>query len=193
MAVRAILGEEERIVEALRDIVVPETQPATEWVLGGPVQKVSPKRRHAILQVALSTALMAWARGRGQVGSEWRFGITPPGERTRPLVPDIAYLSFERMRGLTPAELDTPKLSPDIVIEIRSPDDRAAHLEHKRDVYLAAGVRLLLIIDPETRTLEAFEPNAPQRVLTAGETYETPSFPGLRIDLPAVFAELDLP
>jgi Uma2 family endonuclease len=52
---------------------------------------------------------------------------------------------------------------------------------------------LLLIIDPETRTLEAFEPNAPQRVLTAGETYETPSFPGLRIDLPAVFAELDLP
>lgn len=180
-------------MEALRDIVVPETRPATEWILGGPVQKVSPKRRHAILRVALSTALTAWARGRGQVGSEWRFGITPPGERTRPLVPDIAYLSFERMRGLTPDELETPKLAPNVVIEILSPDDRPAHVEHKREVYLASGVELLLVVDPDARTLEAYEPDGAQRVFTSGETFATPSFPGLTIDLPAIFAELELP
>ena len=61
-----------------REIVLPETKPALEWILGRAVQKVSPKRRHSLLQVWWSTRLTDWARGRGEVGSEWRFRIAPP-------------------------------------------------------------------------------------------------------------------
>lgn len=176
----------------LREIVLPETTPATEWIRGRPVQKVSPKRRHAVLQAAIAEHLRAWARGRGQVGTEWRFRITPPGEVTRPLVPDVAYLSYERMKGLREDELDTPPLPPDIAVEILSPDDRSADVDHKRLAYLAAGTGLILIVDPEARTLDAYGP-AGSHVRADGGTYRTERFPGLELSLPALFAELDLP
>jgi hypothetical protein len=60
-------------------------------------------------------------------------------------------------------------------------------------VYLSSGVGLLLVVDPEGRTIAAYEPGAAPRFFTGGETFATPSFPGLTIDLTALFAELDLP
>ena len=62
----------------MREIVLPEAKPALEWIGGRAVQKVSPKRRHAILQLSIGGALKAWARGRGEAGSEWRFRLAPP-------------------------------------------------------------------------------------------------------------------
>jgi hypothetical protein len=44
-------------VSAVREIVVPETEPATEWILGQAVQKVSPQ-----------------AQGRGEAAPEWHLG-----------------------------------------------------------------------------------------------------------------------
>ena len=178
--------------QTIREIVVPETKPATEWILGRPVQKVSPQRRHAVLQAALAERLRGWARGRGQVGTEWRFRITPPGEFTRPLVPDVAYLSFDRMKGLSEQDLDTPPHAPDIAVEILSPDDRSADVEHKRQVYLAAGVRLLLIVDPGTEGIVAYDSTGAHVRADRG-TYTNDLFPGLEIPLLELFAELDLP
>ena len=124
------------------DIVVPDGKPAFEWIAGHAVQKVSPKRDHAIVQRILATALGAWAEGRGEVRTEWRFRVTPPGEPTRPLVPDIAYVSYARLAGMTHDEKQEPRTAPDIVIEVRSPDDRQSHIDEKRRVYIAAGTTL---------------------------------------------------
>jgi Uma2 family endonuclease len=125
----------------LPEISLPERKPALEWILGRAVQKVSPQRPHALLQAELSRRLTEWARGRGEVGSEWRFRIAPPGEAIRPLVPDLAYLSYERMGNATDEELRAPLVAPDVAVEIRSPDDRDVFLDHKISVYLAAGHR----------------------------------------------------
>ena len=40
-------------MDTLREITLPETKPAMEWVNGRAVQKVSPTRKHALLQVSL--------------------------------------------------------------------------------------------------------------------------------------------
>jgi Uma2 family endonuclease len=174
----------------LREIVVPDTEPETEWILGEAVKKVSPRRRHAVLQLALASLLRSWARGRGIVGTEWRFRITPPGERPRPLVPDVAYLSNERKAGLTGELLEVPFVAPDIVIEVLSPDDRAERVASKRDTYLASGVRLVLIVDPDARTIDACEASA-QTTYAGGSTFASPHFPGFVIDVTALFAEID--
>lgn len=176
---------------AVHEIVLPETKPETEWLRGRPVRKVSPKRRHALLQGAVYQVLRAWARGKGEVGPEWRFRLTPPGEYTRPLVPDVAYVSYERLRGLSGRDLETPPFAPDIVVEILSPDDRAADVQHKREIYLATGAGLLLIVDPDARSIEALEDGA-QVTLTSG-AYESRRFAGLRIAPAELFAELDIP
>jgi Uma2 family endonuclease len=174
----------------LQEIVVPDTEPETEWILGEAVQKVSPRRRHAVLQGALVSLLRTWARGRGIVGTEWRFRITPPGERPRPLVPDVAYLSNARRAGLTGELLEVPFVPPDIVIEILSPDDRADRVASKRDTYLAAGVHLVLSVDPDSRTVEAFDV-AGRITYAIGSIFATERFPDFVIDVAALFAEID--
>jgi Uma2 family endonuclease len=79
------------------DLGIPETRPAIESIHGSWVRKVSPKRKHALLQIRLGALLLAWAGDRGEVGSEWRCYLLPQSEAPSSLVPDVAYVSFERM------------------------------------------------------------------------------------------------
>ncbi len=136
------------------EIVLPETKPETEWVRRRPLQKVSPQRTHARLQGALTARLDRWAQGRGEVGPEWRFRVAPPGQLRRPLVPDVAYVSNERLRPLSDNELEIPPLAPDAAVEILSTDDHRADVDDKIDVYLHAGSSLVIVVDPEQRAVE---------------------------------------
>lgn len=126
---------------ALPEIVVPVTEPETEWVHGRPLQKVSPTRSHALLQVAIARALQDWAGTHGEVGSEWRFRVSPPGEPARPLVPDVAYVQARRLRGLRGDDLEVPRLSPDVAVEVLSPGDRRVDVESKLSALGIATVR----------------------------------------------------
>jgi Uma2 family endonuclease len=136
------------------EIVLPETKPETEWVRGRPLQKVSPRRTHARLQGALTMRLDRWAVGRGEVGPEWRFRVAPPGEVRRPLVPDVAYVSNERLGMLSDEDLEIPPLAPDVAVEVLSPDDRRVDVDDKIDVYLRAGSSLVIVVDPRARMVE---------------------------------------
>ena len=171
------------------DIVVPDGKPAFEWIAGHAVQKVSPKRDHAIVQRILATALAAWAENRGEVGTEWRFLIAPPGEPTRPLVPDIAYVSYARLAGMSHDEKQEPRTAPDVVIEVRSPDDRQAHIDEKRRVYLAAGTTLVIEVDPQTAVVVAIDSNTERRYMR-NETFTHPALKGFTLELTPVFDAL---
>ena len=46
------------------EIVLPDTEPETEWILGRPVQKMSPFRDHARLQVRFGGAVIRRDRAR---------------------------------------------------------------------------------------------------------------------------------
>ncbi len=175
-----------------REMVVPEGKPAFEWILGQPVQKVSPKRRHSLLQTHFAVALSAWAKGRGEIGTEWRFRLEPPGEDIRPFVPDVAYLSYERMGDRTDNELEAPLLAPDAAVEIRSPDDRQHHIDHKIDVYLAAGTDVVVLVDPLARTIETFDRDE-HRVLNEDDIFEHGALPGFIFTVASAFAVLNRP
>jgi len=139
---------------AIHEIVLPETKPETEWVRGRALQKVGPQRDHSRLQGALTMRLDQWAASRGEVGPEWRFRVAPPGEVRRPLVPDVAFVSNERLRQLSDQELQIPPLAPDVAVEILSPDDRRIDVDDKIDVYLRAGSSLVIVVDPQQRIVE---------------------------------------
>jgi Uma2 family endonuclease len=183
-------------MRTVREIVLPETKPETEWIGDRPVQKVSPTRKHALLQLAFANALKDWAQAgdRGEVGTEWRFRASPPGEDIHPLVPDATYMSYERLRSVAPKDREVPAVAPEIVVEILSPDDRRKDVAEKRRVYFAWGVLLELIADPETRTLDVYDRTGRhERVDATLETYSPAIFPDLDLPLRAIFAELDFP
>jgi Uma2 family endonuclease len=183
-----------RIVD---EIVLPETKPETEWIGDRPVQKIMPTRKHSLLQGAFLDAIKAWAKAgnRGQVGPELRFRASPPGEGVHPLVPDVAYVSFQRLRALSAKDREVPPVPPEIVVEILSPDDRQKDVDEKRRVYFAWGVTLELIADPETRIVEVYDIEGRFERIDAAtvELYSPAIIPDLVLHLRAIFAEMDIP
>ena len=139
------------------EIEVPETKPATEWVNGRALQKMNPRERHSRAQGAFLVALLAWSRdhGAGRVGAEWDFRLAPSGEPRRPLVPDVAYLSYERVSYDDNEGASIPVVAPNAVVEILSPGDARRDVDEKIRVYLACGTDVVFIVDPARKTVVA--------------------------------------
>jgi len=171
-------------------VVVYETKPATEWILGGPVQKVSPKYAHSVLQGEMNTRLRAWAKGHGRVGVEWRFWVTPPGEESRYLVPDVAYLTYARLPREAREAAQEPQLAPDVAVEILSPDDCQSRVAHKIEVYLLSGSALVIVVDPQERLVRLHDRTG-TTLLGAADRLEHAALAGFSLRLDEYFAELD--
>ena len=98
-----------------------------------------------------------YGRGRGGPGGWWI--IDEPEIHlvldTEVVVPDIAGWRRERL----PAPLTGHKIpvAPDWVCEIFSPSTRSRDREEKMPLYARYGVRHAWLVDPKTRTLEAYE------------------------------------
>ena len=175
------------------EIVLPTTEPETEWILGVALQKVSPRRTHAVVQLAAARILDIWARGKGQVGTEWRFRLAPAGEARRPLVPDVSFMSYERLRALAPDDRELPTVGPDIAIEVSSPDNHAGYLRHKRAVYFATGTSVVIVVDPARRSVTVDDRDGARAVFSGGDVAVVSRYAGLRFSLIELFANLDIP
>ena len=173
-------------METTAEIVLPATKPETEWVRGRALQKVSPTYRHGRLQSLIARILTDWAEGRGRVATEWRFRINPPGERIRPLVPDVAYLSYQRLGADEDAAAQVPLGAPDVAIEILSPDDRSIDVEDKIATYLRANCTLVAIVDPENEVITGIDASG-HTSFARGQTFAHPALEGLAIDVSRLF------
>jgi Uma2 family endonuclease len=169
------------------EIVLPATKPETEWVRGRALQKVSPTYRHARLQSLMCFALDTWADGRGRVGTEWRFRVAPPGEIVRPLVPDVAYLSYERLGPEADELAQVPLGAPSVAVEVLSSDDRPRDVRDKVATYLRAGTDAVILVDPKTETIGA-ECSAGVVLFGLGETFRHEALPGFSLDVSGYFA-----
>ncbi len=174
----------------LDEIGFPETKPETEWVRGRALQKVSPTYWHGLVERRIATAVGEWAEAgdRGRVATEWRFRITPPGERTRPLVPDVAFVSYSKLPKDAPNDkVGIPKLAPTAAFEILSPDDRRDDVDDKIATYIAAGTEVVIVIDPMLRSAEIHDGNE-VRLVATDDRISHPALPRLSIGLKEIFA-----
>lgn len=73
--------------------------------------------------------------------------------------PDVSFWSFERIPAdqMPVAYLE---VAADLCVEVRSPSNTTRNLTSKAKEYLAAGARLVWIVDPEERTVTIYrQPN----------------------------------
>jgi Uma2 family endonuclease len=173
---------------SLHEIVLPETKPETEWVRGRALRKVSPTYDHSALQAELVIALRLWADagGHGRVGTEWRFRVAPPGAIVRPLVPDVAFLSYSALPREARADAQVPLGAPTVAVEVNSPRDRRADVEHKIATYLAAGTAAVMVVDPSRGTVAVHDHDG-TRVLQRGDMLTHPALPDFALDIAALF------
>jgi Uma2 family endonuclease len=168
----------------------PPDRPEIECIRGIEIPKVSPRRRHALLQGELVERLRAWAQGRGEVGTEWRFRLVRSGPDRTSLVPDVAYVARERMASLSDRAAEEPPFAPDIAIEIRSPGDRERNIRAKAAAYLAHGAAFVLDVDPDSRRLIVYDARG-SRVIGGEATFAHEAAPGFSIALADLFAILN--
>lgn len=171
-------------------IIEAQTKPATEWILGQAVQKVSPRERHSRVQGAFALYLGLWVRQTrlGRVGPEWDFRLAPPGEERRTLVPDVAYLSYERVAREDEQTSQFPHVAPNVVVEVLSPDDRREYVEEKRRVYFACGTEAVIEADPLSETVHIFESDT-VRTLSRDDDLTTEALPGFSVRVSDLFSE----
>ncbi len=70
--------------------------------------------------------------------------------------PDVSFIALERLPLEQATEEGHISLAPDLAVEVLSPNDLAYEIDRKVDEYLRAGVRLVWVVNPETRTAAVY-------------------------------------
>ncbi|MGB7413773.1 MAG: Uma2 family endonuclease [Thermosynechococcaceae cyanobacterium] len=128
-----------------------ERSPAGELIIMPPVGGESGEREADYI-----TDLNNWNRQDrlGKVfSSSTVFKLPEGGDRS----PDAAWVALERWNALAPEQRRKfPPLCPDFIIELRSESDRLKPLQAKMQEYLASGLRLGWLINPQDKTVEIY-------------------------------------
>jgi Uma2 family endonuclease len=107
-------------------------------------------------------------------------------------IPDVSFISWERLPDRVVPRAPIPQLAPDLAVEILSASNTEAEMTRKIGEYFDAGSRLVWIIDPQLRTLIVY--TAPGRSITLTETHTLDGgsvLPGFTLSLKEFFAKLD--
>ncbi|OKH28533.1 Uma2 family endonuclease [Chroogloeocystis siderophila] len=169
---------------------LPEGDVTYELIDGQAVPKVSPKYFHSALQTALIILLRNWCKGKGRVGSEWAVILQLHGKDWVP-VPDVAYISYERLPASWKCNEACP-IPPELIIEIISPNQSIKQLEEKAKDYINAGVAQVWIVEPETQSITVYSPNDSQQKYTHDDLIITSLLPDLLLTPQQIFTEADL-
>ncbi|NJR50459.1 MAG: Uma2 family endonuclease [Leptolyngbyaceae cyanobacterium CSU_1_3] len=106
-------------------------------------------------------------------------GFILPNSDTR--APDVSFVSAERMRRTS---RKFAQLAPDLMVEVKSPNDSLTRLREKINSFLSQGTKVGILINPEERWVElkrSSDEAFPTR-LVDGDMLEIPDlFPGWNV------------
>jgi len=103
-------------------------------------------------------------------------------------IPDVAFVSFDRLPDRKSPGVPIPDLYPDLAVEVLSDSNTHREMENKLQEYFKAGTRLVWYVDLRSKSVEVFtSPTHVTRfsgsdVLTGGEV-----LPGFEVALPTLF------
>ena len=166
-----------------------DTKPALEYACEEVFQKPMPGRPHSAIQTYLAATFFLFLThaGIGRVFTELRCIFGPP-ERHRAYVPDLVYVSKERLT----VDRFLPS-APDLAVEILAPDQDMGRFVDKIQFYLLNGVRLVWVIDPMAATIAVLAPGKESRTLSAGDTLDGGEVvPGFTAAVDDIFAQLQV-
>ena len=140
-----------------------------ELLAGSLLREPRPGALHGLVVTAVAVVLAEWARAGGT-------GVVLTGdsgfilERAPDTVrgPDVAWISRARFDAVGPIGTAFPG-PPDLAVEVLSPNDRPGDVHGKVADYLAAGTRLVWLVDPERRRVTSYRKLLAPRVSGSNE------------------------
>lgn len=150
-------------------ISVPGKQ--VELVRGQLVVREPPGTRHGAIAANLTYWLSSFVR-QHELGSVFAqdtgFRIARDPDTVRG--PDVAFVARERAKRIP--QQGYAELAPDLVAEILSPGDAAADVLAKVADWLAAGTRLVWVVDPERSVVHVYRPDGSLTVLHGNDSLD---------------------
>ncbi|HTR19866.1 MAG TPA: Uma2 family endonuclease [Gemmatimonadales bacterium] len=150
---------------------LPRIQPSdkrVELVRGVMIVREPAGYRHGAVAAKLAAVLLNYseAGNHGQVlAAETGFQLATNPDTVR--APDVAFISRDRLPE--PAPQAFAALAPDLVVEVLSPDDRPGEVLAKVADWLAAGTRLIWVVDPERRIARVYRQDGTETLLSEGD------------------------
>lgn len=145
--------------------------------------------QHGKLSMRIGAALHAWVAPRqlgDVVGAETGFTLRRNPDTVR--AADAAFISAARV----PQEdgVGFADLAPDLVVEVLSPSDRASDVRSKVAEWIAAGARLVWVIDPPRRSAVVHRNDGSSSSLAAaGQLDGEAVLPGFTLPLRPLFED----
>jgi Uma2 family endonuclease len=80
-------------------------------------------------------------------------------------------------------------VTPELVVEVRSPSDSWSDVVSKMLDYLRAGVSVVVLLDPATRSASVYRDQVRQEIFEADQNLVLPDvLPGFAVSVAALFA-----
>jgi Uma2 family endonuclease len=112
-------------------------------------------RMNALIIAALTTWAESEERG---YAFDSNTGFSLPDGSMRS--PDAAWVTKTRWDALTAQDQERfSHICPEFIIELRSPSDNLPELQGKMEQWIANGVEVAWLIDPERRIVEVYRPD----------------------------------
>ncbi|MBL8152751.1 MAG: Uma2 family endonuclease [Anaerolineae bacterium] len=156
-----------------------------ELIDGQIVEKAMPTDEHALIVGIFLSELYLIARklGIGLPGPEHRF--RPPDNQRQSRLPDISMILDPEVPITTQGQ--TARV-PDVIVEVKSPDDTFDEMRRKATFYIENGCKLVYLVFPRPQIVEVYRPNVPSEMLTAADSlsgYEV--LPGFDLPVARLF------
>jgi Uma2 family endonuclease len=172
-------------------LVLPEEKPALEYRAGAVRQKVSPEIRHSVLQWVLCEWINRFALPRKLAVAVGELRTTFAGASH---VPDVAVCPWECIRRDAGGRPSGPLREPPLIaIETASPGQSRRGLRADCDWYVAHGVPLALLVDPDDESIVVHRPRvAPQRLHGSDALDFSETLPGFQLVVQDLFEAVRL-
>jgi Uma2 family endonuclease len=109
-------------------------------------------------------------------------------------IPDVAFFAWRHFPNRKLPSTPVPDLAPDLAVEVLSPGNTRAEMRRKLKEYFLAGVRLVWVVDPKTRTATVHTaPDQAQVIPESGTLDGGTVLPGFRLPLGDLFGPLEAP
>ena len=103
-------------------------------------------------------------------------------------VPDISFVSWDRLPDRKRPLGPVPMLSPDLAIEVLSKSNTRQEMDRKLGEYFDSGVLAVWLIDPKSRTAQVFSSPEESSLLTEADSLDGGTIlPGFRLALRELF------
>jgi Uma2 family endonuclease len=150
MSTATVTQPDERLLTAEEYAVLPDDR-RTELVKGKIVEMPQPGFQHGNVQAEIAFRLRLFTKERdlGRVLTE--SGVITRRDPDTVGGPDVTFYSYERVPKESVPQ-SYAEVAPEIVFEVRSPDDCRGEVLQKASEYLGAGALAVLIVDPARRS-----------------------------------------